>query len=216
MRHFDDYEEGGFDAAGLTVSRLQRQGKTAVVVAWVDDELRVAQVAGVIGVADVLRPDAPAVVKRLKEVGVERVVMLTGDHEEVAAAIAAEAGVDAFHAGLLPEDKLRIIKEEEAAYGPIAMVGDGVNDAPALAAATIGMAMGAAGTDVALETADVVLMSDDLTRIPYAIGLSRQTRRTLSAEPGLRPRRHRHPRRRRPRRSAWPSPSASSATRAAR
>jgi Zn2+/Cd2+-exporting ATPase len=179
MRHFDDYEEGGFDAASLTVSRLQRQGKTAVVVAWVDEELRVAQVAGVIGIADVLRPDAPAVVKRLKEVGVERVVMLTGDHEEVAAAIAAEAGVDAFHAGLLPEDKLRILKEEEAAYGPVAMVGDGVNDAPALAAATIGMAMGAAGTDVALETADVVLMADDLTRIPYAIGLSRQTRRTL-------------------------------------
>jgi Zn2+/Cd2+-exporting ATPase len=179
MRHFDSYEEGGFDAASLTVSRLQREGKTAVVVAWVDEELNVAQVAGVIGIADVLRPDAPAVVRRLKEVGVERVVMLTGDHEEVAAAIAAEAGVDAFHAGLLPEDKLRILKEEEAAYGPVAMVGDGVNDAPALAAATIGMAMGAAGTDVALETADVVLMADDLTRIPYAIGLSRQTRRTL-------------------------------------
>jgi Zn2+/Cd2+-exporting ATPase len=179
LRHFDGYEEAGFDAAAETISRLQRAGKTAVVVAWVDDELKSAQIAGIIGVADVLRPDAPAVVKRLKEVGVERVVMLTGDHEEVAAAIAAQAGVDAYHASLLPEDKLRIIKEEEAAYGPIAMVGDGVNDAPALAAATIGMAMGAAGTDVALETADVVLMSDDLTRIPYAIGLSRQTRRTL-------------------------------------
>ncbi len=179
LRHFAGYQESGFDRAQQTISTLQRAGKTAVLVALLDDEAGTAQAAGVIGLADVLRPDAAAVVRRLKEVGVERVVMLTGDHEEVASAIAAQAGVDAYHAGLLPEEKLRILKEEEARYGPVAMVGDGVNDAPALAAASIGIAMGAAGTDVALETADIVLMSDDLTRIPYLIGLSRQTRRTL-------------------------------------
>jgi Cd2+/Zn2+-exporting ATPase len=105
--------------------------------------------------------------------------MLTGDNERIARAIAAEVGVDAAYADLLPEDKLRLIRELEAKYGAVAMVGDGVNDAPALASASIGMAMGAAGTDVALETADVVLMADDLGNIPYVIALSRQTRKTL-------------------------------------
>src|SRR5690606_27720361 len=107
------------------------------------------------------------------------VIMLTGDNQRVAEAIAEQIGVDDYYAGLMPEDKMDILRDEEARYGPVAMVGDGVNDAPAHAAATIGIAMGAAGTDVALETADIVLMADDLTRIPYVIGLSRQTRRTL-------------------------------------
>ena len=105
--------------------------------------------------------------------------MLTGDNEAVAQHIADQVGVDAFFADLLPEDKVTAVKEVREQFGPVAMVGDGVNDAPALATADIGIAMGAAGTDVALETADIVLMSDDLHNLPYAIGLSRKTRQTL-------------------------------------
>jgi Cd2+/Zn2+-exporting ATPase len=125
------------------------------------------------------------VVSELKSLGIERVVMLTGDNERTAAAIASQVGVDAYYADLLPEDKVRIVKALRAEYGVVAMVGDGVNDAPALASASIGMAMGAAGTDVALETADVVLMADDLRNLPYVIGLSRQTRKTLLANLGF-------------------------------
>ncbi|MFW5943454.1 MAG: heavy metal translocating P-type ATPase, partial [Chloroflexota bacterium] len=183
-RFFDEYEvldgESDRDDAqnrlDASFEALQSEGKTAVMVARVEGQK--AHVMGLIAIADVLRPEAADVVKALKERGVERVVMLTGDNERVARAIAAEAGVDAYHAELLPEDKMRILKEEER-HGRVAMVGDGVNDAPALATASIGIAMGAAGTDVALETADIVLMADDLTKIPYVIGLSRQTRKTL-------------------------------------
>jgi Zn2+/Cd2+-exporting ATPase len=105
--------------------------------------------------------------------------MLTGDNERAAQAIASQTGVDAVHASLLPEDKVKVIKQLQADYGSVAMVGDGVNDAPALATATIGIAMGAAGTDVALETADIVLMSDDLHNLAYLIRLSRQARRVV-------------------------------------
>jgi Cd2+/Zn2+-exporting ATPase len=114
-------------------------------------------------------------VRALKRIGIERVVMVTGDNRRVASAIARQAGVDEFHAELLPEDKVRVLKSLKA-IGPVAMVGDGVNDAPALATATIGIAMGAAGTDVAMETADVVLMSDNLRHIPFAISMSRRAR----------------------------------------
>jgi Cd2+/Zn2+-exporting ATPase len=179
LRYFGPYAAAGLESAAAVVARLQDEGKTAVVAAWVDDESGTAEPFGVIGIADVLRPDSASVVRRLKQLGVARVIMLTGDNQRVAEAIAAQTGVDDFYAGLLPEDKMGILRDEEARYGPVAMVGDGVNDAPALAAASIGIAMGAAGTDVALETADIVLMADDLTRIPYVIGLSRQTRRTL-------------------------------------
>ncbi|MBK7218995.1 MAG: heavy metal translocating P-type ATPase [Candidatus Promineofilum sp.] len=140
---------------------------------------------GVIALADRLRPDAPAVVRELKAAGVGRVIMLTGDNRRVAERIAAQAGVDEVFADLLPEDKVTAIRQVRDHYGPVAMVGDGVNDAPALAAATIGIAMGAAGTDVALETADIVLMSDNLANIPYVIRLSRATRRTLIVNLGF-------------------------------
>jgi Cd2+/Zn2+-exporting ATPase len=134
---------------------------------------------GLLGVADTLRPDAEQIVAELKALGIEHVVMLTGDNERVAAAIAARAGVDEFHANLLPQDKVRILKVLREKYGPTAMVGDGVNDAPALATADVGIAMGGAGTDVALETADVVLMADGLAHLPHAIGLARRARRTV-------------------------------------
>jgi len=104
--------------------------------------------------------------------------MVTGDNSRVASAIAQQARVDEFHAGLLPEDKVRVVKSLKT-IGPVAMVGDGVNDAPALATATIGIAMGAAGTDLAMETADVVLMSDNLRNIPFAISISRQARKVI-------------------------------------
>lgn len=139
---------------------------------------REAQILGVIAVADVLRPDAAQVITRLKKLGVKRIAMLTGDHDRVAQAIAREAGVDEVHAGLLPEDKVRIVRQLRE-IGPVAMVGDGINDAPALAAADIGMAMGAAGTDVAMETADVVLMSDNLRNIAFASDVSRRARRVV-------------------------------------
>jgi Cd2+/Zn2+-exporting ATPase len=139
----------------------------------------------VIAFADRLRPTAAAVVHELKSLGVERVVMLTGDNKRVARAIAAQLEIDEFYADLLPEDKVKIVRELQAKYGSVAMVGDGVNDAPALASAAIGIAMGAAGTDVALETADVVLMADDLQNIAYVIELSRQTRKTLVVNLGF-------------------------------
>jgi Cd2+/Zn2+-exporting ATPase len=179
LRLFNDLPDEDLSEATIVVERLQAEGKTAVVVAQMDNADQKAHILGAIAFADQLRPNAAAVVKDLKSLGVERVVMLTGDNQQVAQAIAAQAGVDDYYAELLPEDKLQRIKQLEAEYGPVAMIGDGVNDAPALATASIGVAMGAAGTDVALETADVVLMSDDLSNIPYFIALSRQTRKTL-------------------------------------
>ncbi len=177
-RYFAGYRSNGYPKASQVVEELEAEGKTSIMVAELNGD-GTAHMLGVLGIADVLRPDSADVIRRLKSLGVEHVMMLTGDSEGVAQAIAGEAHVDAFYSELLPEDKLRILKEVSARYGPVAMVGDGVNDAPALAAADIGIAMGAAGTDVALETADIVLMADDLAQLPYVIGLSRKTRRTL-------------------------------------
>ena len=160
------------------VAALQGEGKTSVIVGDIDKNSGNARVLGAIAIADVLRADAASVVQQLKTNGIERVVMLTGDNTRVANAIAKQAGVDEFHADLLPEDKVRVVKELKA-IGPVAMVGDGVNDAPALATATVGIAMGAAGTDVAMETADVVLMSDNLQNIVFALALSRRARRVI-------------------------------------
>ena len=160
------------------VASLQDAGKTSVIVGEIDESTGAARLLGAIAIADVLRSDAPEVIRYLKRHGIDRVVMLTGDNHRVAQAIAHQAGVDEFHADLLPEDKVRVIKELKN-IGPVAMVGDGVNDAPALATATIGVAMGAAGTDVAMETADVVLMSNDLRNIAFALELSRKARRVI-------------------------------------
>jgi Cd2+/Zn2+-exporting ATPase len=183
VRYFEEMETVGLAAAVPHITRLQGEGKTSVLVAQMESEA--ARILGIIAFADVVRPDAAQVVRELRAAGIEKVVMLTGDNQQVAERIAAEVGVDEVYAELLPEDKVEAIKRIEANYGPAVMVGDGVNDAPALATATIGMAMGAAGTDVALETADIVLMADDLKNIPYVIGLSHQTRRTLAVNLGF-------------------------------
>lgn len=159
------------------IESLHDAGKTCILVGEIGGAA--PRILGAIAIADTLRESAQRVVRQLKALGISRIVMLTGDHERVGAAIAAQAGVDEFHAGLLPEDKVRIIKSL-AALGPVAMVGDGINDAPALATATVGIAMGAAGTDVAMETADIVLMGENLENIPFALAISRQARRVVA------------------------------------
>ena len=149
-----------------TVPRLQSEGKTVVLVGT-EDELE-----GVVAVADEVRPGARETVERLHDLGVEEVVMLTGDNERTAHTIADEVGVDTFRAELLPEEKVDAVQELDDEYDGVAMVGDGINDAPALATATVGVAMGAAGTDTALDTADVALMGDDITKLPYLRNLA--------------------------------------------
>ncbi len=131
---------------------------------------------GVLGLADRPREGVREVLDRLRSAGMKRIVMLTGDHRAVGEAIGKEVGVDEVRGELLPEDKVTAIQALLKEHGRVAMVGDGVNDAPALAQATVGIAMGAAGTATALETADVALMADDLGRLPFAIGLSRKAR----------------------------------------
>lgn len=164
-----DAESIDASIAASTVDELAAAGRTPMVVA------RDGVVAGVVAVADAIRDDAPGLVRRLHANGVTKVVMLTGDNPRVAGAVAAQVGVDEVHAGLLPEDKLRIVAALQAEGHVVAMVGDGVNDAPALATADIGVAMGAAGTGVAIETADIALMKDDLLKLPQAIRLARRT-----------------------------------------
>lgn len=147
-------------------------GKTVVFVVQDDQPI------GLIALADIVRDDAKASISRLQSFGIKHIAMLTGDNEGVARAIAAELNIDHVYAELLPDEKVEIIKKlrEE---GVVAMVGDGVNDAPALASSDIGIAMGAAGTDVALETADIVLMGDDLTKLPYLLWLARKARKVV-------------------------------------
>ncbi len=158
---------------------LQRKGKTAMLVvrrSTVEDTLgadRDWEVVGFIAVADSLRPEAVTAVQELRQQGVNHVVMITGDNKNVAENIGRAVGVDQIHSDLLPEQKVEIV-QDLVAKGKVAMVGDGVNDAPALATAHVGVAMGAGGTDVALETADVVLMASDLSKLPFAMKLSRR------------------------------------------
>ncbi len=151
------------------VSRLQNEGKTVMMLG--DDK----RILGLIAVADILRENSGQAVIKLKKAGIKKVIMLTGDNESTARAIATKSGVDDFRADLLPEDKVDVIKDLLAEHGKVAMVGDGVNDAPAMAISTVGIAMGAAGTDTALETADIALMADDLTKLTDTIRLSRKT-----------------------------------------
>ncbi|MFT5367736.1 MAG: Cd2+/Zn2+-exporting ATPase [Candidatus Latescibacterota bacterium] len=154
------------------VEEFQMVGKTAVLVGTE------TEVMGVIAVADTVRPEAQAVVSALHKRGM-KTVMLTGDNPKTAQAIAESVGVGSWQAELLPDQKLAALKDLLDQYGAVAMIGDGVNDAPALAFATVGIAMGAAGTDTALETADVALMADDLSKLPYLFDLSHQARRVI-------------------------------------
>lgn len=152
----------------------EARGETAVVVALGD------RVVGVLLVADPVRPEAPESVASLRQEGIQQIVMLTGDHAAAAASVATEVGVDQVHAALLPEDKVRLLRGYRDSTGrPIAMIGDGVNDAPSLAAADLGVAMGGSGTDVAMETADMVILSDRLDRLAEGIRISRATVRIM-------------------------------------
>ncbi|HJW85729.1 MAG TPA: cation-translocating P-type ATPase [Candidatus Brocadiaceae bacterium] len=153
----------------VQISELEKQGKTVVLLGSQKELL------GIIAVADKVRREAKDVIQTLKQEGIKKVIMLTGDNEGTAESIAREVGVDEYYAKLLPEDKVAAVKKLKEKYSYIAMVGDGVNDAPAMAEANAGIAMGAAGTDIAIETSDFVLMSDDLAKIPYIIKLSRRT-----------------------------------------
>lgn len=164
-------QDEGIDAsiAAERARELAAAGRTPMIIA------RDGTVVGIVAVADRIRDDAAEMVRRLHQTGVKKVVMLTGDNQVVAEAVAAQVGVDEVHAGLLPEDKLDIVTRLRAEGHVVAMVGDGVNDAPALATADIGVAMGAAGTGVAIETADIALMKDDLLKLPQALGLARRT-----------------------------------------
>ncbi len=154
-------------------AKLVAAGRTTMIVRWGERYL------GVVGVMDTPRPQAPRVMARLRELGIERMIMISGDNQRVAEAVAQSVGLTEARGDLLPEDKVTAIKKLREEVGKVAMVGDGVNDAPAMANATVGITMGAAGSDVALETADVALMADDLTKLPFAVALSRSVSRII-------------------------------------
>ena len=151
------------------IADLREAGQTSMVVRQGNRDL------GAIGLMDTPRPEARAALERLRTIGIRRMIMISGDHQKVAESIARDVGLDEAWGDLMPEDKVEAIRKLSA-QGLVAMVGDGVNDAPAMANASVGIAMGAAGSDVALETADVALMADDLSHLPFAVGLSRRTR----------------------------------------
>jgi Zn2+/Cd2+-exporting ATPase len=165
--------ERGQDAPEVArqAGALEADGKTVVVVG------NSRHVCGLVAVADTVRPEAREIVRQLHAAGIAHVVMLTGDNRITAEAIAREVGIDEVHAELLPENKVKKLEEILARYGTVAMVGDGVNDAPALARANLGIAMGAIGSDAAIETADIALMTDDISKLPWLV---RHSRRTLA------------------------------------
>ncbi len=160
------------EAANSLCADVQQAEDDGSTILMIEDEC--CDQRGYLTVADALRPGVEQVMDDLRRVGVQRTVMLTGDNEHTAQRIAQQAGVDEVRARLLPQDKVQAVEELQAQYGRLAMVGDGVNDAPAMARATVGIAMGAAGTDAALETADIALMADDLSKLPFTIALSRR------------------------------------------
>ena len=169
------FEERGWSSAAIEAAAegMAGDGRTVVLVA------ADGRAAGIIAVADAVRQTGREAIELLRHAGIPHIAMLTGDHASTAGQIGAAMGVTEVRAGLLPEGKLAAIRDLKAAHGAVAMVGDGVNDAPALAAAAVGIAMGVAGSGAALETADVALMSDELLRIPYAVRLSRSTVRNI-------------------------------------
>jgi Cd2+/Zn2+-exporting ATPase len=157
----------------IQIDQLEANGQTVVAVA------ANGRLAGLITLVDAPRENLRQVIQDLKDLGIRQVTMITGDHERAAERVAGLLGIDHFHSRVLPEDKLHIVKEMQAGGYKVAYVGDGINDAPALAAADIGIAMGISGTDVALETADIGLMTDEIDRLPQVIDLSRKTIRVI-------------------------------------
>ena len=157
------------------VTTLQNQGKTAMIIGTEKEIL------GIIAVADEVRESSKEIIQKLHQLGIKKTIMLTGDNKGTANAIGSDVGVSDIRANLMPQDKLDYIKQLRSEYGNVAMVGDGVNDAPALAASTVGIAMGGAGTDTALETADVALMGDDLRKLPFTVKLSRKALNIIKA-----------------------------------
>lgn len=153
--------------------KLEAEGKTVIWVGYAGSLL------GIIAIADKPRPSAVTTIKRLKKLGIEQIVMLTGDNQRTANSIAQQIGIDQVYAELLPEDKVNVIRHLQKQYQNVAMVGDGINDAPSLAQASVGIAMGTAGSDVALETADIVLMADRLEKLEQAINLGRRSQRIV-------------------------------------
>ncbi|HDZ84337.1 MAG TPA: cadmium-translocating P-type ATPase [Nitrospirae bacterium] len=160
------------------ISQLESEGKTVVFVA--NENMAI----GAIALGDVLREKAPKVISDLKKLHI-KTAMITGDNKKVAGSLAGKVGIDEYHAELLPEDKVKVVEKLVKKFGSVAMVGDGVNDAPALAVANVGIAMGAIGTDVAIETADIALMHDDLSKIDYLMYLSRKTMRVVKQNVSL-------------------------------
>ncbi len=151
------------------IDRLE-EAENSLMAMWCDDHI-----CGLVSIADEVRPEAAEAVAELKALGVGKLVVISGDNRRTVELIAKAVGIDEFHPELLPGDKVRFVSEFKEKYGNIAMVGDGINDAPALAAATVGIAMGAMGSDAAIETADIALMSDDLTKIPWLLRHSKKT-----------------------------------------
>lgn len=160
------------DEMKTTIELLREGGQTTMIVRRNNRDL------GAIGLMDTPRDTAREALERLRAIGIERMIMISGDNQRAAEGIAAQVGLDEAWGDLMPEDKVEAIKKLRG-EAKVAMVGDGVNDAPAMASATVGIAMGAAGSDVALETADVALMADDLSHLPFAVGLSRTTRSVI-------------------------------------
>ena len=156
-----------------SMALLESEGKTTMIVHKGDTYM------GILSVMDVARKEAKSTLRSLKSIGIRRMIMLTGDHQKVANAVAESIGITDPMGGLLPEDKVRVIEQLKEEEGRVAMVGDGVNDAPAMAKSTVGIAMGAAGSDVALETADIALLADKLDNLPFAIGLSRKAKKII-------------------------------------
>jgi len=167
-------EESGIDSAAFLkdLERLEKEGKTVVLIAEGNELI------GALAISDQVRPEASGVVSALKKMGIES-VMLTGDNQHSAAYIAQAVGITAVHASLLPEDKVSKVKELKDVYGPVAMIGDGVNDAPALVTSDVGFAIGAGGTDAAIESSDITLLSGDLQTVPKAVRLARATVKTI-------------------------------------
>ncbi|MDO8767544.1 MAG: heavy metal translocating P-type ATPase [Burkholderiaceae bacterium] len=171
---FDELKDSALPAELVAVNdKLVAAGRTTMVVR------KGTRFLGVIAVMDTPRPAAAQVMAELRSLGIERLIMISGDNQKVAEAVAKSVGLTEARGDLMPEQKVQEIKALREKHGKVAMVGDGVNDAPAMANATVGIAMGAAGSDVALETADVALMADDLAQLPFAVGLSRSTSRII-------------------------------------